>query len=162
MTCDECGVNNAKIRLTKIVNGKMIEMNLCEQCAKKHSQFHGPFSLQNIMSGWLSDFHKQETIQKLQCEKCGMTYDEFKQSGKFGCSHCYGSFKKNLSPLIRSIHGHDSHRGKIPEKAGSELKQKKEIEKLKHQLSEAIETEAYEKAAEIRDKIKELERKFRG
>ncbi|MDP3387012.1 MAG: UvrB/UvrC motif-containing protein, partial [Eubacteriales bacterium] len=74
-----------------------------------------------------------------------------------GCSHCYNAFKGRLTPLIRNIHGHESHVGKTPDKGDGVMKTGTELEKLKNKLREAVELEEYEKAAEIRDKIKEME-----
>jgi protein arginine kinase activator len=160
MICGECGKNNATVHLTKIINGKKTEAHLCEECAKKYTNFNPGFSIQNIMSGFLGDYSKSD-VATIKCDKCGMTYDEFKQMGKFGCSGCYEAFKKKIYPVIRNIHGHDTHVGKIPAKAGSELKNKREIERLKAKLKEAIELEEYEKAAELRDKIKDVENNFK-
>ncbi len=157
MLCKECGKNVASIHLTRIINNQKIEENLCENCAKKYMVLNNPFTVQNIMSGFLSDYHKPEAQDSLSCPECHMTYDEFRKHGKFGCSHCYNAFRSRLSPLIRNIHGHDSHIGKIPDKYDDELKTGEELLILKNQLREAIELEEYEKAAEIRDKIKDME-----
>jgi len=61
---------------------------------------------------------------------------------------------------MRRIHGSTEHRGKIPKKAGGKMRVKREIEELKYQLEKAIKEEAYEKAAELRDKIRELEKEL--
>ncbi|HBH13059.1 MAG: Nucleotide excision repair protein [Clostridiales bacterium 38_11] len=157
MLCNECGKNVANIRLTKIINGQKIEERLCEKCAKKYSGLNYPFTFQNIMSGFLSDYQKSETQSSLSCPECLMTYDEFRKFGKFGCSHCYSTFKSRLSPLISNIHGNTNHIGKVPDKSAGEMKIGRELDKLKKYLREAIELEEYEKAAEIRDKIKDME-----
>ncbi|HAE42173.1 MAG TPA: hypothetical protein DCG34_04545 [Clostridiales bacterium] len=157
MLCNECGKNVANIHLTRIINGKKIEENLCESCAKKYTGLHTPFTIQNIMSGFLSDSYKTGTQSSVSCPECHMTYDEFRKYGKFGCSHCYQAFRSRLTPLLRNIHGHDSHTGKVPVQGNGELRTSRELEKLKDRLKEAIELEEYEKAAEIRDKIKSME-----
>ena len=46
----------------------------------------------------------------------------------------------------------------IPEDAGEEFRAKRELHALKHQLRSAIHAEEFEKAAELRDKIRGLER----
>ena len=157
MLCNECGKNVANIHLTRIINGKKIEENLCENCAKKYKGLNYPFTVQNIMSGFLTDDHKSETKSLLSCPECHMTYEEFRKYGKFGCSHCYNSFKGKLTPLIRNIHGHENHIGKTPGNIDGDMKIDRELDKLRVQLKKAIELEEYEKAAEIRDKIKEME-----
>ena len=46
----------------------------------------------------------------------------------------------------------------IPRDAGEEIRSKRELASLKHQLKAAIHAEEFEKAAELRDKIRELEK----
>ena len=167
MMCDKCKIRPATVHYTQIINGVKTEMNLCQQCAAEEGilgsevfSTFAPFSVQNLLSG-LMDFLpgiKKVEDEQLKCEYCGMTYEEFKEKGRLGCSHCYDSFKEELNPLMRRIHGSFEHRGKIPKKAGGALRVKREIEELKEELEKAIKEERYERAAEIRDKIKEIEK----
>lgn len=157
MLCDECGNKNASVHLTKIVNGKRSEAHLCDECAKKYMNLNTDFSFQNIMSGFLTDMPGVENDSSLVCKNCGMSYEDFKRNGKFGCSKCYAYFENKVAPFVRNIHGHDSHIGKIPLESGKKIKDKKILEDLKFKLREAVGTEEYEKAAEYRDKIKEME-----
>ncbi|MTI66515.1 MAG: hypothetical protein FH753_07920 [Firmicutes bacterium] len=163
MICDECGKNSATVHLTKIVNGQKNEVHLCEECAKKNKDFdfESPFSIHHFLSGLLDNVQDEpmkvnyNTIEK--CENCDMSYSEFKQSGRFGCSECYKQFNNRLGPLFKQIHGHEKHTGKVPKRAGGEIRIRKEIENLKKKLDMAVKKEEFEKAAELRDKIKELE-----
>ncbi|HZK01454.1 MAG TPA: UvrB/UvrC motif-containing protein, partial [Anaerovoracaceae bacterium] len=93
------------------------------------------------------------------CPQCGSTYNDFKRSGKLGCSVCYSTFNNMLAPLIKRIQGNNVHAGKIPKKSGSLIKLRKEIKSLKDQLQQLVETEEFEEAARVRDEIKELEEK---
>ncbi len=74
-----------------------------------------------------------------------------------GCQECYKYFGNELRPVIRKIQGSTAHSGKIPKRSGSDLARKRQIAQYKSELMRAIETEAFERAAELRDKIKELE-----
>ncbi|MDP3387696.1 MAG: excinuclease, partial [Eubacteriales bacterium] len=65
MLCHECGKNVANIHLTRIINGQKIEENLCEACAKKYTGQNYPFTIQNIMSGFLTDYQKAESQSSL-------------------------------------------------------------------------------------------------
>jgi len=49
--------------------------------------------------------------------------------------------------------------GKSPLKVSKAPQRKSDLQELRTRLSRAIETEAFEEAARIRDQIKELERK---
>ena len=94
------------------------------------------------------------------CPNCGMTYQDFAHTGKIGCSVCYDTFRGQLAPLLKRIHGSSTHSGKIPRRSGGVLVVRHEIALLKEQLADAVQSEAYEKAAEYRDKIRALERQI--
>nr|WP_300095122.1 UvrB/UvrC motif-containing protein [Sedimentibacter sp.] len=159
MLCDECGKNEAKVHVTHIINGKKSESHLCEDCAKKNQTIlNSNFSMENLFSAMLNNaLNTTPYLPAKGCDMCGMTYEEFKQTGKFGCSHCIDTFKPRLMPVVKSIQGHELHRGKIPRRAGGIYKVQKDIEKLKDQLKSAIEQEEYETAAKLRDKIRSME-----
>jgi protein arginine kinase activator len=44
-----------------------------------------------------------------------------------------------LLPYIKGIHGNTKHNGKLPASAGADLQLKRRIEKLKTELSRAVE-----------------------
>jgi len=94
-----------------------------------------------------------------QCEQCHLSYPEFAQEGKFGCRDCYEHFNDRLETLFRKIHGNAQHSGKIPQRTGKVLGIKRQLERLYGELQAAIRQEAFEKAAELRDRIRELEKK---
>jgi len=94
-----------------------------------------------------------------KCSNCGLTYADFRKIGRLGCGECYSSFKKYLTPLLKRIHGSSQHHGKSPLKISGVLKEKTDLQELRNRLKTAIDTEAFEEAAKIRDKIRELERK---
>ncbi len=93
-----------------------------------------------------------------RCNFCGASFDEIAKSGKVGCAHCYEEFYDELLPSIRRIHGRTNHTGKLARRAGTEVRVRNEITKCKYELEQAIKTQEFEKAAELRDKIKELEK----
>ncbi|RCX09982.1 protein arginine kinase activator [Anaerobacterium chartisolvens] len=164
MLCQRCQKRNASVHFTQIINNKKTEMYLCEQCARENEKsdinMGAPLGLNDLLTGLLGinpNVHMGEAApEQIHCEKCGMTYEEFQRTGKFGCSDCYEVFEQKLGPLFKRLHGSTGHVGKIPGNASSEIKSTREIEKLKELLNKSIQNEDYEKAAEIRDKIKRL------
>jgi protein arginine kinase activator len=89
-----------------------------------------------------------------------MTYSQFGQIGRFGCSQCYQSFAGQLEPLLRRVQGNSSHTGKAPLRTRENLGYRREIDQLRQELHAAINTEAYEMAAVLRDRIHALEDKL--
>lgn len=172
MLCQICNKRTANVHMTKIINGVKSEFHICEQCAKEKvdlginvqvPEFEAPFSFSNILAG-LMDFTGTGTLsytaqKQEKCPGCGLSYDEFKSTGRFGCSKCYDIFGGRLEPLFKRIHGNTQHTGKVPKRTGGIIKVKRDIEKLKYEQKKAIDNEEYEKAAELRDKIKDLESK---
>jgi len=159
MLCNECGKNEAKVHVTHIVNGKKTENHLCEECAKKsQSIFNSNFSMENLFSAMLNNAFSGATyLPSKGCSTCGMTYEQFINTGKFGCSDCIETFKPKLVPVIKNMQGYDTHVGKIPKRAGGSYKVQKDIEKLREELKQMIDQEEYEKAAKLRDKIRDME-----
>lgn len=172
MNCEECGKRPATLHLTKIVNGEKTEYHICEQCAKEKGDVFGGFGnfgINQLLTGLLNfdpmikkeSFKEGTNTQKaLRCETCGLTYAQFSKSGRFGCSDCYQFLGDRLDPLFRRIHGNTQHIGKVPERSGGRIKVRKELEQLKMALQQYVAKEEFEKAAEIRDRIKALEQKI--
>jgi protein arginine kinase activator len=84
-----------------------------------------------------------------------MTRSEFIRGGMPGCSECYSVFESSMKPLLKKIHSTTTHIGKVYGEKGSTPESK--VDLLKAQLKEAIANEEYEKAAKLRDEIKEME-----
>jgi protein arginine kinase activator len=94
------------------------------------------------------------TDPKLVCPNCKLTFTEFKASGRLGCARCYDAFAEQLLPLIKRIHGAAKHTGRKPNPDGSAAAQGFETQRLRRELSVAIEAEDYEQAAAVRDRIR--------
>ena len=178
MKCDKC-TKKATVHMTEIVDGKVMEMHLCEDCARDQSQnMEQQFGLADLLAG-LTDFgkHVPEAQSKTvtQCPACGLTYEDFRKFGRFGCANCYLAFKPHLKVLLKKIHGSNVHLGKKPvnvvslealASAGASAEHPAQppepevetVETLRVKLHEAIEREDFELAAKIRDQIHEFEK----
>lgn len=165
MLCQACNNKDATVHYTKIINGEIEELHLCDQCAISNNEFgfDTNFPFHKLLTGLIDSIQGEPTQKEIgdfQCPFCGLSYNEFKQKGKFGCSQCYDSFKIKLIPLIKGIHGHNKHIGKIPKRANETIVKRKEIERLRLELNKLISEEAFEEAATLRDKIKEMEKEI--
>jgi len=161
MLCDVCNKNQATVHLTEIIDDRMNELHLCEECARqKSAQMEQQFGLSDLLAG-LAEFEKppkEPELALLKCPNCGLTYADFKKIGRLGCGECYTAFRKYLIPLLKKVHGTCTHLGKNPIKAVRTVKKKPHLEELREKLQKAIEDEAFEEAAGLRDQIKELEK----
>jgi protein arginine kinase activator len=101
---------------------------------------------------------KDELDAGHQCSFCGLTFGQFRETGRLGCPHCYETFEAHLRRLLRRIHGSVQHVGKVylpPDPTASEME--KRLDGLRRKLYRAIEAEDFERAAEVRDQIRSLE-----
>lgn len=167
MLCEICKSNEAYVHITKIVNGVKQELNLCESCAKEFKEaaytgnINSPFSFQQLIGLIIEGINKSASLDKssnMKCEKCGTTYKDFKENGFLGCDECYKSLKDATIPVIKRVQGSMEHKGKIPCQQGKKIINKKRILELREELKKTIESEEYEKAAEIRDLIRDMEK----
>ena len=169
MMCDDCGINQASIHITTIVNGEKQDKDICNECMEKLKASMTSIDLSNL-TGLLSGFFEKakeaigaaQTSYDLQCEQCGTTYKTFEKNGLLGCASCYQAFREPLSATLTRIHGNIQHTGRIPEETGEETSLRFNVEKLKMELKQAVADEEYEIAAGIRDHIKELNEKLAG
>jgi protein arginine kinase activator len=180
MLCDNCKKNEACIHITQISGNNKIDKYLCEECAAQYGEFltHPQaevqpevFSVNDFLSGLFhntagaksaEETGKMPGDQEYACPSCGMTYMDFANSGKIGCSVCYKTFRNKLEPLLRRLHGSSKHTGKIPRRAGKTLNMQQELDVLRKQIQQCVDNEEYEKAAQLRDCIRRLEKEIKG
>lgn len=175
MLCQNCGNHEGNVRYTQIINGVKKEMILCEECAKEFGideiNFNMPINFSSFLGDLLDEYNDNSFMpsfakpKTLECDKCGLTYDEFAKNGKFGCENCYEAFNDKINHLVKNLHGSSIHIGRKPKyikenkidlEPKKEKKEESKVDKLSEDLKEAIKEERYEDAARIRDEIKKL------
>ena len=158
MLCKTCHKNNASVHIKKVINGKLSERMLCTECAETEN-LGSFFSTDSLFSGFFSDsiFGSKPYAEQKACPLCKSTRGELARTGRAGCAECYNVFSEELKRIVYGIHGNAVHSGSAPGKHVEELQKNKEIEALKKEQEAAILEENYEKAAELRDKIKAME-----
>mgnify|MGYP005852944337 CR=1 FL=1 len=169
MLCQNCQKRIANVHFTQIINNKKIDMYLCEKCASEKGQvgfisaLAVPFNISSFLSGLMGGAGANaaqfapHVPDNFVCDKCGMSFEEFQSTGKIGCGKCYEIYGERLKPILRRLHGGTEHVGKMPARVSKDIRISKEVNKLKEMLNKAIQDEEYEKAAEIRDRIKAME-----
>ncbi len=93
---------------------------------------------------------------EVTCSRCAWTADTSEKQGNTAALSVFSVFRDYLGPLLRKIHGSEIHRGVRPKTACIEVSCSDEIELLRKELLEAVEKEDYERAAVIRDRIREI------
>lgn len=158
MLCENCKKNTATTYFKQTINGKTREVFLCSECAAKLGLGDSMMNFGNFGFGLsaMSDLlGSYSTPTGSRCPTCGMTLKEVSSSGMMGCADCYEAFGDYLRKLLPRISGNKVHTGKVPH--ASEQKPEDELATLKEKLAKAIETENFEEATVLRDKIRALE-----
>ena len=176
MLCDNCKKNNATTHLKTIINGEVFEQHLCSDCAKEKG-VEKEFNLENPLLSLMNSVFGEDKIkisgqEVKHCKGCNSTLDDIINIGKLGCADCYETFKSELLPYLKRIHGETKHIGKIAytvneekdkdtipadKKAENNNESADSLSTLKEELKNLISEEKFEQAAIVRDKIKALE-----
>lgn len=168
MKCQKCD-RPATFHITELTGNKPQELHLCEEHARQYLNDTGDpndalsglaASLAQNMAQQLSLNKAAEDLQDIDqqmCPVCGISFLDFRNRGRLGCPHDYVAFAQQLEPLITSIHGANEHIGKVPKRSGKETDMRINLIRLRRELDEAIEFEDYERASQLRDKIKQLD-----
>ena len=159
--CQKCGQHPATFHYQENVNGVKKEMHLCAHCAAGEGM--GPklwFSADPVF-GAIPIFGKASPIREgvgRVCPGCGTSLEEIRKKGKFGCSRCYDTFAANLdlTPFVGNGYPLSPSNGQA---SADEKREMGEVERWKAELQEALKEENYEKAAVLRDRIREKEGK---
>ena len=162
MPCDQCREREAVIHLTQIVNEQVTTLHLCEKCAAEKGVESPGSAVKTPLGSFLAAMGKgSEQLQVPRgdtCGRCGASFQDFRESGRLGCSECYGTFEAPLRDLLRRLHGSTHHIGeRYAERDQAAAANGQKAAELREQLRLAVETENFELAAELRDRLRVLE-----
>ncbi|MSS72801.1 MAG: hypothetical protein EXS64_15105 [Candidatus Latescibacteria bacterium] len=153
MLCQDCHKQEATVPFIQIVDGKKTVQHLCASCAEKRSG--GSESVTVTLSSFLEedgDEKEEDEGPDLTCAFCGLTYAEFKKTGRFGCDGCYVAFESELDEVFKRLHGANRHTGEVPAPSVAE-DSAEDLEGLRQALRDAVAKEHFEEAARLRDRI---------
>jgi protein arginine kinase activator len=165
MPCEQCHEREAVIHLTQIVNEQVTTLHLCERCAAEKG-VESPGSQPKTPLGTFLAAMGQELPEQAptprsgdNCPRCGGSLQDFRESGRLGCPDCYRSFEVPLRDLLRRLHGSTHHMGEryADKEMAATPKERHQAAELREQLRLAVETENFELAAELRDRLRVME-----
>lgn len=172
MKCEKCKEKEATFFYEESVNGETRAFHLCRNCAEKMKQSGElqfsmdedmPFSffpsVPNLLGGLfgLPTGTQKRSSGSKTCPGCGSCWADIASDGKVSCPLCYETFREELASTLRQVHGNVSHTGRAPAKRRAVNEKKQKLERCRKELRQAIETENFERAAQLRDEIKEME-----
>ena len=165
MKCDYCD-KKATVFLTQLAEGQMKKVCLCDSCAEERGVTDPTcFSLADMLLGNVQGTVAGAAAQQRSrnggngktCPQCGFSFDDFQKVRRFGCGECYRVFADELAPMLRGMHKGQSHVGKVPEGLMETHFRNQRLEELRARLEQAIASESYEDAADLRDEIRTLD-----
>lgn len=191
MKCDRCD-NEAEVTVKAIVNGTEHNFHLCSDCVNKLSKEPlddidgfkevniNNFDLRSLMDKFIPSldeiidsyyeykysknnygFDYFNSLKQEHCPKCGNSEANIK-SGIFGCKYCYELNSNNTDKLLRQINNFNSYEGEYPNKYKNFRKIAIKIRDLQEQLQKSVESEDFEKAQDLKERIDELNMKVRN
>jgi len=156
MLCESCGEYESNVHLEHVINGVSREVNLCEECAVKSGiNINGSMSLTDILVGLGALEEVEGGGSEKACPFCHMTVSEFRKTSRLGCAVCYDVFNAELKTLLAGMQKSAKHVGKVPSSGAGPTPKNDRLSALEKELSEAVAGEDFEKAARIRDEIRE-------
>ena len=169
MKCQRCD-KPATFHITELAGDQPQELHLCEDHAREYLTQAGnePEQAGSMASALAQQMAQQmavgQTAEELaeldqqSCPICGITFYEFRSKGRLGCPHDYVSFEKQLDALILNIHGETEHAGKTPKRCPGGSERRTQLIRLRREMKDAVANEQYERASELRDEIRRMEK----
>ncbi|MGN0851918.1 MAG: hypothetical protein ACI4Q3_00920 [Kiritimatiellia bacterium] len=179
MKCEICHDRDAEQAVTVTRDGKERELYVCKSCAQSLHRPSGkakprkpsvtivgpddepPPFVRNFLEatlGLVKGISEKQAEHHHVCPTCHATWDQIRETRRFGCPNCWKTFAKELqTEFLRSEYG-PTHvglppagLGHLPPESGRDRRRV-----LERALKDAIGREDYRKAAEIQKQLAEL------
>lgn len=164
--CEACGAESATVHVLRFDGGGISHTHLCPECAEGEAgQVEGaalvlalPAALGSLVSPAGDAGTKEgDGLFAPICGTCGTTLADLRESGLMGCAACYRVFRTHLDDEDAESTEEPSHAGKVPSRVPGDERQRREVVRLQRMLHELVESERFEEAASVRDRLAEIE-----
>lgn len=170
MLCERCHAHPATVHMVQVVNGHRKEEHLCSECAEKEQVFQKEQSFfgHGFFDSPLDHFFGGSMLGHLLEDPFGTRTLEDQGGGQFievspeklpENEDGYNRFKESIRPLFQKGKNEiPVNEPKAKEKADAPA-ESEELQALRKELKSCVDREDFERACEVRDKIKALESK---
>ena len=174
MTCQACHESEAVVHLTQISGESVVTIHLCSKCAAERGVTSELDHLITPLGSFLAALGPAGGLPAVlsglpdACDGCGATLEDVRASGRLGCEQCWDTFERPLRDLVRRLHGAVQHVGETYHDPADEgdLAAPPPIAhrrvRLREDLREAIDREEFERAAELRDTLRQMDAQADG
>ena len=169
MLCDDCGIWPANLIWQDDTSTPPRVQNLCLACSTRQLSQHlgttpvgrtlGRLILKSAAGLGAKAAPAPESAAETppHCEGCGLTLTEFQRLGRVGCAACYPAFAAELALRLPVPPRSAVRPGRRPQvSAPAPPADNAAREALLHELQQAVAEEAFERAAELRDALRQL------
>ena len=164
MLCQRCHKNLASVRYAEVVDGKVTDLHLCQECLSRQQadvaagfELAGSAPTPKRRPAPGSRLFSDTPDARVACRGCGINLHQVLTTGRVGCAVCYESFGIQLEAAVRGLQGALHHRGRSPRVDDSRELIRAGLQTKRALLRSALKTENYEEAATLRDTIRTLE-----
>lgn len=156
MLCEQCKAKRAEIHLVNVVNGKRHVQHLCRECAETYLNLDDVSNLMKMSFSVEGLMDIEEAFKELVLPALRGAYAN-KRERRF-CPHCGGVLPDSM--FERPFAGEPAAKGedKPQESAASVMTAEEELAELSKKMEEAVKSENYEYAAQLRDRMAELKK----
>lgn len=170
MLCERCHAHPATVHMVQVVNGHRKEEHLCSECAEKEHVFQKEQSFfeNGFFDSPLDHFFGGSMLGHLLEDPFGTRTMEDQGGGQFievspeklpENEDSYNRFKESIRPSFQKGKNEiPVHEPKAKEKADAPA-ESEELQALRKELKSCVDREDFERACEVRDKIKAIEGK---
>ncbi len=147
MKCQNCGKNECSFHYTSNINGKTSEVHLCAECADKLGYSNNVyFNTSDLFEDMVSDFFGGRR-----------SFGGFGMLPRIGSLMPRSAFLPLEQPRTETVPAQQQEEPRQQAAVDPEISRRRELNMLREEMRRAAENEEYEKAAEIRDRIRKME-----
>uniref|UniRef100_UPI003FEE8AAB UvrB/UvrC motif-containing protein n=1 Tax=Dialister sp. TaxID=1955814 RepID=UPI003FEE8AAB len=169
MLCERCHAHPATVHMVQVVNGHRKEEHLCSECAEKEHVFQKEQSffgsgffdspLDHFFGGSMLGHLLEDPFGGRTLEDQGGQFIEVSPEKLPENEDGYNRFKESIRPSFQKGKNEiPVNEPKAKEKANAPA-ESEELQALRRELKSCVDREDFERACEVRDKIKALESK---
>jgi protein arginine kinase activator len=139
------------------------ELHICEDCARDKGLIReedAELPVTNLLAGLLDGPEVEAGASKPapSCSRCGTKLADFRKTGRVGCAQCFQAFESDLRAILSQVAARPRHAGRLPAlPAADSAAARTDREGLRGELRSAVESEDYERAALLRDRLREID-----
>lgn len=169
MLCERCHAQPATVHMVQVVNGHRKEEHLCSECAEKEHVFQKEQSffgneffdspLDHFFGGSMLGHLLEDPFGTRTLEDHGGQFIEVDPKKLPENEDSYERFKESIRPSFQKGKDETPMQEAKAEEKPAAPSESEELQALRKELKSCVDREDFERACEVRDKIKAIEGK---